>query len=186
MKPKFFAKATDFRKWLAKNHATETELLVGFYKTKSGKPSMTWPESVDQALCYGWIDGVRHSLGEDAYTIRFTPRRPTSVWSAVNIRKMKELTEQGLMQPAGLAVFEKRDPRKGGYSYDYKDVAFDKVSEKEFRAHRDAWRFFQAQPPGYRKLCTRWVTSAKREETRKKRLAELIADSSAGRRIRTF
>ncbi|HUP90075.1 MAG TPA: YdeI/OmpD-associated family protein [Longimicrobiales bacterium] len=184
MKPTFFAKPADFGKWLAKNHATETELSVGYYKKGSGKPSMTWPESVAEALCYGWIDGVRHSYGDDAYTIRFTPRKPTSIWSAVNTKLANQLIKDGLMKPAGLAAFKLRDEKKTSiYAFEQKHAVLPKELDKEFRANREAWKFFQAQPPGYKKLCMWFIISAKRDETRRKRLAELIADSAAGRRL---
>jgi uncharacterized protein YdeI (YjbR/CyaY-like superfamily) len=186
--PTFFATPAQFRAWLEEHHATETELLVGFYKKGSGKPSITWPESVDEALCYGWIDGVRRSLGDDAYTIRFTPRKKRSVWSNVNIRRAGELIEAGRMRPAGLAAFEARTgERSGVYSFEQKDqerVVFTEAQARQFQADPKAWEFFQAQPPWYRRTATWWVISAKKEETRAKRLATLIADSAAGRPIR--
>lgn len=182
--PTFFSTPAEFRAWLERNHATARELLVGFYKKGSGKPSMTWPESVDQALCFGWIDGVRRSLGDDAYTIRFTPRKAGSVWSAVNTKRATELIELGLMHPAGLAAFEKRDERKTRqYSFERENVALEPAHEERFRANARAWEFFQRQPPGYRRTAAWWVLSAKREATRETRLATLIADSEAGRRI---
>jgi uncharacterized protein YdeI (YjbR/CyaY-like superfamily) len=186
MKPIFFATAADFRDWLEAHHTEATELLVGFHRKKSGRPSMTWPESVDEALCFGWIDGVRRSLGEDSYTIRFTPRKPSSTWSAVNIRRAKELIEAGLMQPAGLAAFERRsDDRSAIYAYEQRRAAkLDAAAEREFRANPCAWEFFSSQPPSYRRNATHWVTSAKRQETRRRRLRTLIEDSAAGRRLR--
>jgi len=185
MEPTFFPTPEDFRAWLHENHARETELLVGFYKKGTGKPSITWPESVDEALSYGWIDGVRRSLGEDAYTIRFTPRKKKSTWSAVNIARVAVLTEEGRMQPAGLAAFAAREESNSRiYSYENRDkAAFDPALEERFRANAKAWDFFQAQPPGYRKTCTHLVMSAKQEATRLRRLDQLIADSAAGRRI---
>lgn len=187
MEPRFFARPADFRKWLAKNHATETELIVGFYKRDSGKPSITWPESVVEALCYGWIDGVRHSYGDNAYTIRFTPRKPSSIWSAVNTKMANQLIKDGLMKPPGLAAFKRRDEKKTAvYAFEQKNPVLPTELEKEFRANREAWKFFQTQPPGYRKLCMWFVISAKRDETRKKRLAELIEASAAGRRLRRY
>src|SRR4029078_13338009 len=133
--PTFFARQADFRKWLQKNHKRETELLVGFYKVDSGKPSITWPQSVDEALCFGWIDGVRTSIDKDSYQIRFSQRRPTSIWSAINIKKMEELTKQGLMQPAGLASFEKRtESRSKIYSHENEEAKFTQPFEKEFKA----------------------------------------------------
>jgi uncharacterized protein YdeI (YjbR/CyaY-like superfamily) len=184
MKPHFFESPADFRKWLAKNHASASELLVGFYKKDSGKPSITWPESVDQALCFGWIDGVRRGIDDVSYSIRFTPRKKTSTWSAVNIARVAELTKLGLMQPAGLRAFEQRREDKSAiYAYENAVRTLDAADEKKFRANKKAWEFFNAQPPGYRRLCIYWVTSAKKEETRARRLATLIDDSAAGRRL---
>jgi len=188
VEPTFFATPAEFRAWLEEHHATETELLVGFYKKGSGRPSITWPESVDEALCYGWIDGVRRSLGEEAYTIRFTPRQRRSFWSNVNIRRAGELIAEARMRPAGLAAFEGRTgERSGVYSFEQKDeIAFDEAQAREFRAAAGAWDFFQSCPPWYRRTATWWVISAKKEETRAKRLATLIADSAAGRPIRNL
>ena len=184
--PTFFAAPADFRAWLEEHHAAESELLVGFYKKGSGRPSITWPESVDEALCFGWIDGVRRSLGDEAYSIRFTPRKRRSIWSVVNVRRARELIEEGRMRPAGLAAFEARtQERSGVYSFEQKDgVAFDEAQARRFQADAKAWEFFQAQPPWYRRTATWWVISAKKEETRAKRLATLIEDSAAGRTIR--
>jgi uncharacterized protein YdeI (YjbR/CyaY-like superfamily) len=184
--PVFFATPAELRAWLEEHHDTSTELIVGYYKKGSGKPSLTWQESVDQALCFGWIDGVRRSLGPDSYTNRFTPRRARSVWSAVNVRRAKELIESGEMTPAGLAAFEARTERRVGiYSYEQaRDAAkLDAEQERAFRANAAAWEWFQAQPPGYRRSATWWVVSAKREETRSRRLATLIEDSARGRTI---
>ena len=185
MGPTFFPTPEDLRAWLAENHDRERELLVGFYKVGSGKPSITWPQSVDEALCYGWIDGVRRSLGEEAYTIRFTPRKAKSTWSAVNIARVAELSAEGRMRPAGLAAFQAREESNSRiYAYENRDKAvFDPALEERFRANETAWSFFQAQPPGYRKTATFWVASAKQEATRLRRLDQLIADSAAGRRI---
>lgn len=185
MKPTFFATPSQFRRWLEKNHADLPELLVGFYKKDSGKPSITWPESVDEALCFGWIDGVRKRIDEVSYTIRFTPRKPRSIWSAINIRRTKELAALGCMRPAGLKAFEKRsDDRSAIYSYEQRKAAqFDKAQEKTFRANRRAWEFFQQQAPGYRRLATYWIVSAKKEETRAKRLGVLIGCSQRGKRL---
>jgi uncharacterized protein YdeI (YjbR/CyaY-like superfamily) len=183
MKPTFFATAADFRKWLEKNHDTVPELLVGFYKKGSGKPSITWPESVDEALCFGWIDGVRRTIDEESYSIRFTPRRPRSNWSAVNLKRVDELTKLGRMHPAGLRAFEARDPSRT-YSYERKeDQKLDAAYEAKLKANKKAWTFFQAQPPYYRRIASLWVMDAKKEETRLKRLATLIDDSAHGRRI---
>jgi uncharacterized protein YdeI (YjbR/CyaY-like superfamily) len=183
--PLFFATPADFRAWLAEHHATARELWVGFHKKGSGRPSITWPESVDEALSVGWIDGVRKSLGEHSYAIRFTPRQPQSIWSAVNIRRMAELTREGRVLPAGQAAFDKRKEEKSGiYAYENRDQArFDEAAERRFRANQKAWEYFQAQPPWYRQTATWWVVSAKKEETRQKRLATLIEDSAQGRPI---
>jgi uncharacterized protein YdeI (YjbR/CyaY-like superfamily) len=185
MEPKFFATPNAFRAWLQKRHDKEQELWVGFHKRGSGKPSITWPEAVDAALCFGWIDGVRKSLNADSYIIRFTPRKPSSTWSAVNIKRVAELTRLGLMQPAGIKAFEKReDDKLAIYSYEQRKTA--KLSgayEKQFRARKKAWDFFQAQPPWYRRTAAFWVISAKKEETQLRRLATLIEDSEHGRRV---
>ncbi len=183
--PLFFASPQDFRDWLATHHAEESELFVGFWKRGSGKPSMTWPESVDEALCYGWIDGVRKSIDGESYTNRFTPRRPRSNWSTINIARVAELSAEGRMQPAGLAAFEKRtEARSGIYSYEQRTrPALGPEGEATFRANEPAWEFFQAQAPWYQRASTGWVISAKREETRMKRLARLIGESGHGRRL---
>jgi uncharacterized protein YdeI (YjbR/CyaY-like superfamily) len=184
MKPLFFATPADWRKWLEENHDRENEVLVGFYKRDSGKPSISWPESVDAALCFGWIDGVRRSIDASSYTIRFTPRRRRSIWSKVNVRRAKELIASGLMDPAGMRAFEAcQEVRSGVYSFEQNEVAFDETQEQEFKRDKAAWRFFQAQAPWYRRTATFWVTSAKREETRAKRLKILIEDSAAGRTL---
>jgi uncharacterized protein YdeI (YjbR/CyaY-like superfamily) len=181
---KFFATPAEWRDWLQRNHARERELLVGFYKRKSGKPSITWPESVDAALCFGWIDGVRRSIDRESYSIRFTPRQSRSAWSSVNIRRVAELTAQGLMHPAGLKVFENRaEERSGVYSFEKESVRFEVEQEKQFRANKPAWKFFEAQPPWYRRTATWWVISAKREDTKARRLAALIEDSAHARTI---
>lgn len=185
MKPKFFTAAADFVAWLEKHHARQTELLVGFYKKDSGKASLTWPESVDAALRFGWIDGVRRRIDELSYSIRFTPRLARSHWSAVNIKRIQELAELQLLHPAGARAFEARvEARSAQASYEQKNVAFEGAQEKEFRASKVAWKFFQAQAPWYRRTATWWVISAKREDTRAKRLATLIADSAAQRTLR--
>ena len=181
--PVFLADAGSFRAWLQAHHATATELWVGFWKRATGRPSITWPEAVDQALCFGWIDGVRRSLDAEAYVIRFTPRKPTSTWSAVNIARMKALIEQGLTQPAGLAAFEGYEARTNRYSFEREQASLPPEEEQRFRAHDRAWAFFQAQPPGYRKTVLHWVTSARRPETRVRRLDGLIRESAAERRI---
>jgi uncharacterized protein YdeI (YjbR/CyaY-like superfamily) len=185
MDPTFFATPAAWRAWLARHHATAAELWVGFYKRGSGRPSITWPESVDQALCYGWIDGVRRSLGPESYAIRFTPRRPGSTWSKVNLQRVGELEALGLMQPAGQAAHAARTAAKSGiYAYEQRDQArLTPEQEREFKRNRKAWAYFQAEAPWYRRTATYWVISAKRAENRAKRLATLIADSAAGRRI---
>jgi len=181
MKPTFFAKQSEFRTWLKKNHQKETALLVGFYKVGSGYPSMTWSQSVDEALCFGWIDGVRTSIDKDSYSIRFTQRKPTSIWSAVNIKKMEELTKQGLMQPAGLAIFEKRTAAKSSiYSHETEAATFAPNFEKQFKANKKAWDYFQSLAPSYKKTSTHWVMGAKQEATQLKRLNQLIAESEQG------
>ena len=184
-KPLFFASPTEWRAWLETHHANSEHLWVGFYKRDSGRPSITWPESVDGALCFGWIDGVRKSLDETSYKIRFTPRKPRSIWSAINIRRANELSKLGQMHPAGMAAFEKRDgDRSAIYSYEQrKSAKLPPEFEKKFRRQKDAWKFFQSRPPWYRRTSTYWVISAKREETRQKRLAVLIDCSSRNRNI---
>jgi len=184
-KPRFFAIPDDFRAWLEKYHASATELVVGFHKKHTGRASMTWTESVREALCYGWIDGIRRSLGDDSYTIRFTPRKPGSNWSSRNVRHVEELTREGRMAPAGLAAFEARRPdRTGVYSFERRQPArLEPAQERHFRTNKAAWKFFESQPPSYRKTAVHWVVSAKREETRSRRLAQLIEDSAAGRRL---
>jgi len=185
MKPLFFPTPREWRQWLAKHHATTDELWVGFYKRESGKPSITWPESVDEALCVGWIDGIRKRIDEGRYTIRFTPRRKGSIWSAVNIARVAVLTKEGRMMPAGAAAFAAREDKKSRvYTYEQKDAAtLGDEYERRFQARPKAWAFWEAQPLYYRKLATRWVVSAKQEATRERRLATLIEDSAAGRRI---
>jgi uncharacterized protein YdeI (YjbR/CyaY-like superfamily) len=185
MDPTFFATPDEFRAWLQEHHESESELLVGFHKKGSGRSSITWPESVDQALCFGWIDGVRRRIDDDSYSIRFTPRTPSSTWSAVNVRRMKELVEQGLATPAGRAAFERRaDDKTAIYSYEQRRAAqLEPEQERRFRANERAWSWFEAQAPSYRRTAIHWVTSAKRPETRERRLTQLIEDSEAGQRI---
>jgi uncharacterized protein YdeI (YjbR/CyaY-like superfamily) len=183
--PRFFRNASDWRKWLEKNHAKADELWVGFHKKASGKPSMTWAESVDEALCFGWIDGLRKSVGDDSYKIRFTPRRPGSNWSLVNTKRVNELTTLGRMEPTGLEAFAARkEKRSGVYAYEQrKTAALDVEQERRFRRNKRAWEFFQSQPPSYRQVATWWVISAKRDQTRERRLETLIDDSAHERRI---
>ncbi len=185
MEPVFFASAAKFRAWLARHHATRTEVLVGFHKKGTGRATLTWSESVDQAVCFGWIDGVRRSLGPDAYTIRFTPRKPGSTWSNVNVAKVERLTALGLMQASGVAAFERRDPAKTGvYSFEGAAAKLSSDDEREFRRHVAAWAWYERQPPGYRRTAAHWVASAKQEATRRRRLETLIADSAAGIKIK--
>lgn len=180
----FFETPAEFRAWLETNHETATELWVGFHKKSTGRPSMIWQEAVEQALCFGWIDGIRKKVDEHSFTNRFTPRKARSNWSNVNIAKVAELTEQGLMAPAGVRAFEARYAAKSGvYSFELRPDQLPPAFEEQFRANDAAWAFFQAQPPGYRRLTLHWVLSAKREETRQNRLSILIADSEQGRRI---
>jgi uncharacterized protein YdeI (YjbR/CyaY-like superfamily) len=186
VEPTFFRTPAEFRAWLEEHHRDAPELWVGFYKKGSGKPSITWPEAVDQALCFGWIDGVRKSIADDAYTNRFTPRKKRSTWSAVNVKRAQELTDLGLMHPAGLEAFAQRsEERSGIYSYEQRNAAeLDPASERQFRANEKAWEFFQARPASYRKAAVWWVVSAKKEETRRRRLAALIDDSEHARTVR--
>lgn len=181
--PTFFATGADFRDWLAAHHTDAPELIAGFWKTGTGKPSVTWPEARDQALCFGWIDGVRTSLGADSYKIRFTPRRPGSIWSKVNIARFAALRAAGLMTPAGERAFAEGKENSGHYSYENETRALSEAEEAEFRANAGAWADFEKRPPSYRKVALYWVTSAKKPETRAKRLAILIADSAAGRKL---
>jgi uncharacterized protein YdeI (YjbR/CyaY-like superfamily) len=183
--PQFFPTLADWRAWLEKNHGDWDELWVGFYKRDSGRASITWPESVDGALCFGWIDGVRKSIDAHRYKIRFTPRKPRSIWSAINIKRAKELTKLGLMHPAGRSAFEKRDgDRSAIYAYEQRKAAkLQPDFEKQFRANAAAWEFFQSQPPWYQRTSTYWVISAKKEETRLKRLGVLIGCSARKQNI---
>jgi uncharacterized protein YdeI (YjbR/CyaY-like superfamily) len=184
VKVKFFKTQSDFRKWLAAHHASETELWVGFYKKDSGKASITWPQSVDEALCFGWIDGLRKSIDDISYKIRFTPRRPRSIWSAVNIKRVGELTEQGLIHERGLKAFAaRREYRSGIYSYEQRSPAMPAQYAKVLKKNAAAWKFFQTQSPSYRKTMNWWILSAKLEETRLKRLEKLIDYSARGQRL---
>ena len=183
--PRFFATPAAFRAWLEKHHATKRELVVGFHKRATGKPSITWPESVDEALCFGWIDGKRQSLGATSYTIRFTPRKPTSIWSAINVAKVKKLTKAGKMHSAGIAAFAKRTPeRTGVYSFERSEAAVLPPDQaKRLAAHAKARAFFERQAPWYQRAAIHWVISAKQEVTRERRFTQLLADSAAGRTI---
>ncbi|HEX8228495.1 MAG TPA: YdeI/OmpD-associated family protein [Chloroflexia bacterium] len=186
MEVTFFESSSEFRKWLERNHENAKEVWVGFYKKGSGKPSITWPEAVDQALCFGWIDGIRKRVDETSYTNRFTPRRRGSTWSAVNIKRVGELTELGLMQPSGLEAFEKRDEAKAQlYSYERAESKLDEAYERQFRENERAWTFFESQAPGYRRTSTWWIMNAKKEETRLRRLSALIEASERGEKLGT-
>ena len=181
--PTYFASAAEFRRWLKANHETAPELLVVFWKKGSGKPSIDWPQARDQALCFGWIDGVRRSLGDEAYTIRFTPRRKGSIWSKVNVDRFNALKSDGLMTAAGERAYEENKHKTGLYSYEKPLAKLTKAEDAKLRRNKAAWRYWEAQPPGYRKLVLNWITTAKRPETRAKRLATLSDDCAAERRI---
>lgn len=184
MTPVFFPNSAEFRKWLEENHQTETELFVGYYKVGTKKPSMSWSESVDEALCFGWIDGVRKSLDQESYCNRFTPRNPKSNWSAINIKKVEELIRLGKMAPAGLAAYEKRsDARSAVYSYENRPEKFEPEMEARFKKNAVAWNFFSTQAPSYRKTMIYWVMSAKQEATKISRLDKLIKASAEGDRV---
>jgi len=183
--PTFFATAADFRRWLEANHATAPELLVGFWKKGSGKASIDWPRARDQALCFGWIDGVRRSLGGEAYTIRFAPRRRGSIWSNVNVARYAALTAAGLMTPAGGRAYEESKHKSGLYAYERPLAELAAEEQELFRRNAAGWADWEKRPPGYRKSVLHWVTSAKRPETRAKRLASLIEESAAGRKVGT-
>jgi uncharacterized protein YdeI (YjbR/CyaY-like superfamily) len=184
MKVIFFKSPAAFGAWLETHHGTELELWVGFHKKATGKPSLTWPESVDEALCVGWIDGLRKNVDETSYKIRFTPRKRRSIWSAINIRRVEHLTKQGLMRPAGLTAFEARhENRSGIYSYEQRSHTLPDPYAPQLKKNRKAEKFFNAQPASYRKAASWWVVSAKKEDTRLKRLGALIEHSAAGRRL---
>lgn len=184
--PKFFPTPSDFRQWLEENHDKVDVQWVGFYRKDSGRPSITWPESVDEALCFGWIDGLRKSHDDVSYKIRFSPRKPTSNWSARNIERVEEMIRRKRMRPAGMRAYEARLEHKTAvYSYEQRHgAAFTEEFEKRFRSNRKAWEFFQSMPPGYQNTATYWVMTAKREDTRKRRLATLIEDSENGQKIK--
>jgi len=185
VKPKFFRSGDAFRAWLDKHGATERELWVGFYKKASGKGGLTYAEAVDAALCFGWIDGVKYKVDESSYQHRFSPRTAASYWSAVNTKRMQQLIEDGLVAAPGLAAFERRDRKvTRKYSFERKSAAFDPAALRVLKANKAAWAFFTAQPPGYQKLLTFWVMSAKQEETRLRRLATLTERSAKGERVR--
>ncbi len=183
----FFEAPAQLRAWFEANHESAAELWVGQHRKSSGRPSVTWAEVVDQCLCFGWIDGVRYSLGNESFAQRVTPRRRGSNWSAVNIKRFGELDKAGLAHPTGRAAFAAReDARSATYSYENRERGFDNEMEAAFRKDPAAWKFFEAQPPSYRKTAAFWVMSAKREETRKRRLESLIASSRAGERLAPF
>lgn len=182
--PRFFVSQAAWRAWLVENHATAGELFLGFHKVGTGRGGLTYRQALDEALCFGWIDARRYG-GDEHWTIRFTPRKPKSIWSAVNIARVAELTELGLMVPAGLAAFEGREQRRQKrYSYENRDVTLDKAYEKRFRSHESAWKNFSAMPRSYRHPAIWWVMGAKQEATRERRLATLITDSEAGLRVK--
>ena len=185
MQPRFFARPADFRRWLERNAATASELVVGFHKVGSGRPSISWPESVDEALCFGWIDGVRKRIDDQSYLIRFTPRRVDSIWSAVNVAKAESLLTQGRMQPAGLVAYQRRtEARTRVYSYEQvDDVQLTDEELRRFRRDKAAWRYFESAPAGYRRTVLHRITAAKRPETRARRLKQLIAACAGGKRL---
>lgn len=185
--PTFFPSPADFRAWLKKNHNSESLLWVGYCKKATGKPSVTWEETVDEALCYGWIDGVRRARDDESYMVRFSPRNPKSVWSRRNIERVETLKAAGRMRKAGLDAYAYKDAHPdSGYSVGDRPAALPKEMIAEFKEHLEAWAFYTSQPLGYRKQTTAWVTGAKRNETRQRRLATLIADSAKGLRIKQF
>jgi len=184
MQPKFFTSPEKFREWLERNHDRETELLIGFHKKSSAKKSVTYAEALDEALCFGWIDGVRKNLNETSYTIRFTPRKPTSIWSNVNVKHVARLQKEGRMHRAGLEAYERRAPERTGiYSFENAPRELPPEYEKTFRQNKAAWKFFQEQPPGYKRLMVFRTVSAKKEETRLRRLKQLIESSEKGERM---
>lgn len=184
--PTYFATAEEFRAWLERHHQTASELIVGYHKVGSGRPSMTWPESVDEALCFGWIDGVRRRLSDTAYQIRFTPRRPKSMWSAINLARVEVLQAEGRMHAAGLEAYAQRESsRCAGYAYEQRKLAELPAAEiREFRRHAAAWRYYQSTPPGYRQTLNFWILNAKQPETRARRLAKLIDACAREQRLR--
>jgi uncharacterized protein YdeI (YjbR/CyaY-like superfamily) len=187
MKITYFKTQTDFRKWLEKNHAKMTELYVGFHKKSTLKPSITYLQALDEALCYGWIDGVRKNVNETSYTIRFTPRKKQSHWSAVNIKRYEELSKLELVMSAGVEAFQNSDKKKAlKYSDERKSAKLDLKYQKQFKSNKKAWEFFGAQPPGYQRVCVFWIMSAKQEETRQRRLKLLMDYSQIQKRLEMF
>ena len=184
MKPKFFSTPAEFRKWLEQNHDKASELMIGFHRKASGKKSVTYPEALDEALCFGWIDGVRRKLDETSYEQRFTPRKPRSIWSLVNVRHVERLKKEGRMQPPGLEAYERRTPERTGiYSFENRPKELSPAYEKRFRQNKQAWKFFEEQPTYYKNLVIFRTMSAKKEETRIRRLEQLIECSAKGRRL---
>ena len=183
MEPTYFETEAEFREWLAANHKSAPELLVGFWKKSTGKPSINWPQSRDQALCFGWIDGIRRSLGDDAFTIRFTPRRKGSIWSKVNVERYNALTADGLMTPKGVRAYEENKHKSGVYAYEKPVAALEASEDKQIQQNKAAWADWEKRPPSYRRSVLNWITTAKRPETRVKRLATLIECSAKGEKI---
>jgi uncharacterized protein YdeI (YjbR/CyaY-like superfamily) len=182
--PRFFSSTDAFRRWLGHHHARASELWIGFYRKGAGTKSLDYLEAVEVALCFGWIDGIRKKRDDTTYVNRFTPRKPTSVWSRINIDRVERLIAAGLMQPAGLAAYEKRDARKSGiYSFEQRPERLTPALERRFRAEPKAWEHFSAQPPGYKRLGMWWILSAKREETQLRRLQQLIDAHGHGVRV---
>jgi uncharacterized protein YdeI (YjbR/CyaY-like superfamily) len=182
--PRFFATRAKWRAWLERNHAKKTELVVGFHKVGTGRLSITYDESVEEALCFGWIDGVRRGIDETSYSMRFTPRRPKTYWSTVNLNRYAKLQAEGRVAPAGIEAYERReDDVDRRYSFERESIALDPDQVAALRANEAAWTFWEAQPPGYRKLATWWVVSPKREATRQAHLEKLIEHSAKGERI---
>lgn len=184
MKPKFFSTPDEFREWLEQNHDTSSELLIGFHKKSSGKQSITYPEALDEALCFGWIDGVRKKLNETSYVQRFTPRKPNSIWSLINVRHVERLKQDGRMHASGLAAYDRRNPKRTGvYSFENRPRQLSPAYDKRFRANKRAWEFFEEQPPYYKKLMIFRIMEAKKEETQSRRLEQLIEISAKGERL---
>lgn len=180
----FFSSAEEFRNWLKENHAVKQEIWAGYYKAATGKPTMNWSDSVDQALCFGWIDGIRKSIDSERYCMRFTPRKPDSNWSTVNIKKVEELLAKGLMAPSGIIAFEKRRPDKSGvYSFEREAAVFSEDFKNKFISNEKAWTYFTKAAPSYRKTATFWVVTAKQEATKLNRLMKLIEACEEGRRL---
>lgn len=184
MKPKFFSTPAEFRQWLEQNHDKESELMIGFHRKASGKKSITYAEAVDEALCFGWIDGVRKKLNETSYVQRFTPRKPRSIWSLINVNHVERLKKEGRMHAAGLETYERRTPERTGiYSFENRPRQLSPAYEKRFRENKKAWKFFEEQPPYYKRLMLFRIMSAKKEETQIRRLEQLIECSAKGERL---